>query len=381
MIKSKRFVLLFTPILIISLFYVAQNKGNSSDFCVRTFEQYAYYAPRQDIDKTYQPPESWQFVADMPLIQSPLTPYSVLKSRVSDNQQEIWISGYQGATKVVYVYHVDSHEWDVIYKPIEELFTSQDGTLWGQSLFHPFLYRFNELTRDFEPIDIVPDNRYSPKILLDENDVFWILMSYDGIYRYDSVNNPEISERVITLPDYWITEAVLSPEGSIFYEIDSDKGKYTFSAPEGSLYEFIPQENIVVDLELPNDPIPLFWGLLVDHLGQLWLGSSACRDTNKIWHIIHPDAEWYMEYAYSGNMTYVWIPGNLILESSDGRLWYTRFTDTGRKVDGMAWYNPNTREGCQFTTYFSPSIIEDHLQQIWVVLDNKLYKYALNSTK
>lgn len=381
MVKSKRFFLLCIPISVISLFYAIQNKGNSSDFCVRNFEQYAYYAPHNDIDnRDYPPSDSWQLVADMPLIQSPLAPYSVLKSRILDNQQEIWIGGYRGASRALYVYHVDSHEWDVIFKPIEKLFTPQDGTLWGQSPFHPFLYRFNELIRDFEPVDIVPDNRYSPKIILDENDVFWIFMSYDGIYRYNPVNNFEISERVITLPDYWIREAVLSPDGSIFYEIDSDKGKYTFSAPEGSLHQFTPQENVIVDLQLPSDPIPLFWGLLVDHLGQLWLGSSAYRDTNEVWHIIHPDAEWYMEYAYSGNLTYIWAPPEPILESSDGRLWFTRFADT-RTVDGMAWYNPDTREGCQFTNYFSPSIVEDNLQQLWVVLDNKLYKYALNSTE
>ena len=63
------------------------------------------------------------------------------------------------------------------------------------------------------------------------------------------------------------------------------------------------------------------------------------------------------------------------MESYDGILWYNKSLDDVI-ISGMAWFNPNTREGCMFTNIVS-NIIEDSDRQLWLAADGKLFKYQL----
>jgi hypothetical protein len=84
------------------------------------------------------------------------------------------------------------------------------------------------------------------------------------------------------------------------------------------------------------------------------------------WHLIHP----YPEQAFDHAGDYLWVPPSLLMESSDGKLWYNRYMDG--QGDGTAWYDPKTGEGCLFADYPS-TLIEDSKQQLWMAAGGKLY--------
>ena len=67
----------------------------------------------------------------------------------------------------------------------------------------------------------------------------------------------------------------------------------------------------------------------------------------------------------------------IMLESSNGVLWFDRFTDNSQ-VDGTAWYNPETGQGCMFTNLVS-TIAEDANHTLWFVARERLYKLSLGS--
>jgi hypothetical protein len=71
-------------------------------------------------------------------------------------------------------------------------------------------------------------------------------------------------------------------------------------------------------------------------------------------------------------------PPDPFLESSDGRVWFRidRSGDWHTLRSGIAWFNPATREGCWFTNE-GTQIQEDPQQNLWMVINDTLYKYDL----
>jgi hypothetical protein len=138
------------------------------------------------------------------------------------------------------------------------------------------------------------------------------------------------------------------------------------------LYQFVPKSNEIVLIDIPDGTWPIFTGMLVDHRDRLWLGAIGYREPNSEWKLIHPDPQEYFRHA--GDI--YWAPPSLMLESSNGILWYKKFLDDTR-ASGTAWYDPQTGDGCMFTN-LAVNIIEDSEQQLWLVADGKLYKAPLN---
>jgi hypothetical protein len=103
------------------------------------------------------------------------------------------------------------------------------------------------------------------------------------------------------------------------------------------------------------------------------LGATGYRETDGQWVLIHEEAAAFLERVDGGGYSYVWGPAILIKQSSDGRLWYTRYQDTSGWVDGTAWFDPDTQTGCQFTNRFG-SVVEDNEARIWFVADGILYR-------
>jgi hypothetical protein len=112
--------------------------------------------------------------------------------------------------------------------------------------------------------------------------------------------------------------------------------------------------------------------MLVDHKGRLWLGAMGYLDTNGRWRLIHPHPR--ENFKHLGEA--FWTPPTLILESSNGLLWYTDAKDMSGIGDGTAWYDPETRKGCLFTNLGS-YMVEDAERQLWMSADGNLYRYPL----
>lgn len=367
--------------------------------CIQSFHGYAYRAPHNIIREKVLPLPPWQIEATLPpqrfddhyvgLIQVALT-------RLTDGHQEIWITEYVHDDPAMAIYTPTDQTWEVISPYIGEtglyvrlLFVTDDGTVWGRTDWNPgqeyayletvpVLSRFSENTRRFElaegvlEIPLVQERDYfnSTKIVLDDHNIFWIFAENDGIYRYDPVT--QTTERQVDLPNSQVYAVSLSPDGSIYFEKNRWDGGLTYRLAENTLFQFFTETGAIAPIDIPDDEWPLFTGLLADRSGRLWLGSIGYRDLDGRWHLLHPNPNEFFDHLGQ----YYWFPPSLIRESSDGRLWFARFLDTG-EVDGAAWYDPSTGEGCMFTNQYA-EVVEDSEQQLWLMADGTLYRYPLN---
>lgn len=384
-----------------------------SNVCINSFQEFAYSGT--DIDqttevKTILPPFPWQVEAVLPTYDA--KGYSVLSvdteaTRSINGSQEVWILEHLSASEAGYsnknvfvVYQSESRNWKTVSADIQgsdlfvgDLFVTSDGSLWGQTVWDttprgqsdlqkiPILSKFNENTQRFEfaegvleiPWVLSSHNFFPwPQILLDDN-AFWFFVRNDGLYRYDP--SSQETEKRASLLNSNVTQTALSTDGSIYFEIYSEKiysKESFFRLSDGMLFQFFPKTNEIVPLDIPDGKWPVFTGMLVDHRDRLWLGAIGYQDLNGAWKLIHPDPQEYFEHA--GDI--YWASPTLMLESSNGILWYRKFLDDTR-ANGTAWFDPQTGEGCMFTN-LAVNIVEDTEQQLWLVADGKLYRHPFN---
>jgi ligand-binding sensor domain-containing protein len=68
-------------------------------------------------------------------------------------------------------------------------------------------------------------------------------------------------------------------------------------------------------------------------------------------------------------MDYRWKSPTILMESSDNRLWF-------ESENGLVWLDPSEGKWCWFTTVQS-NIVEDEEHNLWMIANEKLYKYPL----
>jgi hypothetical protein len=392
--------------------------------CIKSFQEFAYtfWDLRNEVGdvQVIVPSAPWKIEAAIPYQQTEgyyaPNKIDVALTRSTKEGREIWIeqrilstSQTPGSKRIFTIYEPASHSWKNVSANIEEteyyvsdLFISKDGGVWGSTTREyyrgdpapadkvPVLSKFNEHTQRFEfatgVLEIIPMIPNDPKlgwfpyfagidIVLDrKRDIFWIFAEKDGIYRYEP--NSQVTQKWLDQPDLKVySRLTLSSDGSIFVE-DFRPENMTepyFHLYEGSLFQFFPDTRELVQLKMPDEPWPSFSGWLVTQQGLLWLGAVGYLEPDGSWHLLHPDPA---DYFKSGGEQTGALP-YLMLESSDGRLWYQKFLDMGPQSEGTAWYNPETGEGCMFTN-LPVNIIEDSERQLWLVAGGNLYRYSLN---
>lgn len=333
----------------------------ASGECLTSYDTFAYQGPL--VDAGYHGDispilPSWQVEATLPPFEfegyypNYFLP-QIAFSRVH-NQQEIWIEGtvwregynddIPTSKWVITIYRPETQEWEYIESEIEDtglfvsgLFVMDDGTVWGRTVWDklvhepivssiPVLSRFNETTRRFEFAEGVlevprfEDERYfyGPRLMPDEQGIFWIFVSNDGIYRYDPVSLT--TEQRVSLPEFVFHSLALSSDGTIYIKRFSDLvygGETTFLRNVlGMLYQFIPETNEVLSVDMPDVELPFYNGMLVDHLGGLWLGSILYRESDSDWRILHPHPEEFLEILDNGSFSEIWGPPSPILWTS-----------------------------------------------------------------
>lgn len=380
--------------------------------CIKSFHEFAYSGLEPSLDgevKKIPPSPPWQIETTVPIHHVEGYVISSVDTEITRSigrRQEIWIAetlfetaGYNNKNVFV-VYQPKSQKREFVLADIgdsgffvENLFVTNDGSIWGKTVWDtihgqpdlekvPVLSKFNENTRRFEfakGVLEIPWTLFTynfspwPEIVLDNNGVFWIFAKNDGIYRYDPAT--QRSEKEADLLGLNVTQVALSPDGSIYFEIFNEKiysKESFFRLLDGMLFQFIPKTKEVVPLKIPDEPWPVFSGMLVDPMDRLWLGAISYREPDGEWKRIHPDPQEYFKHA--GDI--YWATPTLMLESSDGVLWYRKFLDLDLRAEGTAWYDPQTGEGCMFTN-IAANIIEDSERQLWMVADGKLFKYQL----
>jgi hypothetical protein len=352
------------------------------------------------------PGPPWQVEAGIPGGDHWYPGHWLMLARTNKGEQEIWI--YSNPEQTWSTYEVDTYvqvsvkdATFLVYRPasqswgevpaaigdtnliVRDLFLTSDGAVWGSiwswneppvPASAPVLSRFNDSSQRFEaviggveiPIVEKEGNPYRPAIVVDKEDVFWLFVGRDGIYRYDSKTG--ITDRQANLPDprIYYLRAALALDGSIYFA-----AVYPYLA-DGPLFQFIPATGKVVPVKIPEGPWTSGGGLLVDRRGRLWLGATGYMNAKGQWRAPHPTLQYF---TFPGDPS--WGRPTLIFESSNGLLWYYKYLDIGeRRGEGTAWYNPKTGRGCLFTNLIS-NIVEDDERQLWMIAEGKLYRYPL----
>jgi hypothetical protein len=312
----------------------------------------------------------------------------VILSRQVLGHSEVWIHISSGLEKDSYLafYRSDTNEWKVIPELIDTLIVDKKGTLWGSHSgvfgYAPQPYDVNvlsvydDLTNSFLPVEDVQHlpavierdaSSYYSRVVLGNDGMLWILVPADGIYKYDPSAGE--TQKLFDLPEAF-RDAKINSDGIIYvlfnnvYYRNGEQGhnyilKYydTKTGKQG-------EHALVYSLE----PYPTPLTLLIDHQGRVWMDNIAYLEENTLHQIVRsplfvsPIREQYNDYRYKR--------ADVILESSDGRIWFLH------RNNGMIWLDPEKGEWCWFTTYQS-NIVEDSEHNLWMVADGKLYKNSL----
>lgn len=313
----------------------------------------------------------------------------VIQTRAVKNYFEIWIRISRGVEEQSYLafYRTDTKEWTLIPELIDTLFVDHNNILWGaysgyrgysgETFTNGILSKFDENTLSFiseESLAHLPTvvkgdfgNHYS-QVILDENNIFWIVVPKDGIYKYNT--------RTKEIEKYFEISFVYSD-----IKISSDKVIYILlnmqSLSDGNLfnkvdlnfYDTKTRDADSISLNYLLEPYPFPNRILIDSKGSVWLDSIAYRTKSGEWYQIQRSPLFISGVKGSfGDFQYQ--TPEVILESSDGRIWFLH------SYNGMITLDPSTGTWCWFTTYQS-NIVEDTDHNLWMIADNKLYKLPL----
>ena len=297
----------------------------------------------------------------------------------------------------------------------DKLVQSKDGTLWGIGTDYgsgsspweyqnvkPLISRFSEATGRFEYLENIlhdVDARSGVKdVKLDSNGAIWILLDQrernDGTWRINkneipaglyqfNPNTLDISFFLALPDDISFREMTPVSDGSIWmlgYNYSNEKAVLSRYFPgTGELQPYQGTFSYIGEnIDFPNLAIPAESPLFLDSNDRLWVGTEGWLNnpasTRPKWYriiqppiFIHGSADnGYGGGGYGGFKRS--IPYGLN-ESSDGMFWFWASIGTVR-------LNPKIGEWCLFTTYSSP-VVEDSNHNLWMVADNKLYKYEL----
>jgi hypothetical protein len=379
----------------------------SDESCIASFDQFAFTVPKQKgLENRKQVPQApWQIEAEVPVEGDYLAEVEI--SRMVENTTEIWLSNTlygsdfnYSVSKPIYFlrYLPDAQEWTSVSAQVKHtdiyvdtLFVGPEGEIWGRNVWAydnpieqpPVLSKFDEAREEFvleKRMGEIPhgchhesttiDELIWDQVVLDQKGNFWIFACQDAVYRF----NPESGEvnRHADISGYeMIYQPTISVDGSIFFlqNILSEK------LVEGHLLRFSPETGTIKEVDIQKNRWLIPNGLLIDRRGRLWLDANGWVDPEGDWHTLNPRMRaLFREIMVSDQWVY-YYPPEVFFESSDGRLWF-RIEKSNQGVNyrtGMAWYNPQTSEGCWFTSE-STNIIEDSNQNLWMVVDGYLYE-------
>jgi hypothetical protein len=176
------------------------------------------------------------------------------------------------------------------------------------------------------------------------------------------------------LREYSLYDLHYDPNGSFFFDAFVD-GMGLDSM--GAVFQYTISTDEIKRVDLPHEKF--FSVRLIDGAGNLWLNDAyAWRTPEGDWQTFHPAPYKYWWYQEIRQYWRYYSPPDPFLESFDGRIWFRidRSNDGKNLRTGIAWFDPNTKEGCWFTSE-SARILEDLQHNLWMVVNGELYKYEL----
>jgi hypothetical protein len=339
---------------------------------------------------------------------------TVLATRQVNGDTEVWVQRYPRAeeeaqTYKFHVFQVNKQEWKTVPAGIDEsqifvhdLFVRSDGTLWGRNIasffsemsYQPVLSRYNDETGKFEVVEAtraIPNGTagrygqpYWTKTFLDSRGVFWFVVEGDAIYSFDVTS--QTVGRHSDLSNTYEIDVYQSMDGKIYiwhYPNNPTDSMPSFKMSKEEILRFDPETSLLETIAGPEMYWPNGGNLWIDSSYRLWMGATGWRDLGGTWHEIYPRPFLYFANMNTGNFHWG-SPAKIVFESSDGRLWFQRIVYEGADYEsanwGMAWLDPQTMQGCWFTSEYT-DIVEDQDHNLWMVINRKLYKSHLPSAQ
>jgi len=200
--------------------------------------------------------------------------------------------------------------------------------------------------------------------------VIWIFQQQDGLYSY----NPQSSElhHYKTSFDGIVQRMAISPDGLILF---SQEREGSWELEPGELVQYEPVSQTSRELSVPFFHWPDYGTLLYTYSGDLWIGIHGYLSEDDDWVLKSPNRFVYTNLGLDSER-FNWSHPELIFQSSNGYLWYSNSRWDSLGVSGAAWYDPESETTCWFTTE-PGNIVEDDQRILWMVIDNKIYKYEL----
>lgn len=358
------------------------------EYCLMTFEEFAYEGPR-DRNETRLPPRSPWF-EHMSLSQDAKeNDYHILDMEVvyqRENTTEIWLSAQQFfdtdiTERIWVIYKPDSENTQYLAAELEidernyfitELFVDGNGDIWGslelnrnldsaitvepsEAIYQPVLVYYNKMIRQFEVRDHIPAFPETQEftMLFDNNTNFW-LISDGGIISFDV--SQTIDNQQFDFPELDHVRATMSSDNTIYIQ-------NFFPVDSVVVNQFFPITGQLLPLPPLNQDWPAQNGLLVSNDGIVWLGASGYLSTNGKWQLLHTNVETHNQNV----VHYAAASPFPKLESSDGKIWFeSNFVDGYYNYVGTAWYDLQTSQGCMFTNLPS-TVLEDDSSTIWLL--------------
>lgn len=384
----------------------AKSPAAETQECIGDVEDFIYQLPTglfynipDDIEGVLPKP-SWEFVLEIPA--DSMDSYAYIETtREKDGKQEIWI--LTDAHYIVYQPELDEHfvvskhpqntsDIEQSALKVEQLVLAKDSRLWGRNTIDgslnglrqaPLFSFYNEEKKQFELIDsefqfkadLLQDwiscASYHERGLLvvnDFNDHFWVFHPTDGLFIFDPV--AQTINEFHELDNLRLCNAAITPDGTALLQKVEKWSSWRLD--EGEILKFDPNTKTLETVDRPFLPWPDYGKMVASNDGSIYLGIHGYYTTNGNWHLMNPHPVAYIDLGKS-SVTFNWQQPDLMSQSSNGYLWFSNIVHDSLGQSGTAWLDPETGEGCWFTSY-GGKVVEDSQGTYWIVVDGKLYK-------
>jgi hypothetical protein len=379
---------------IVSTGTTVMTSSNESEIssCIEPSEKIAFktsFDNKLDNNFIKEPPNPWELVETLPIqVEGSVFNLGPDPIRKVNDGQEIWISSnvFGVPDKInnkFIIYNENTKTWFEVLSAVGSsnifaglVYTTNNNLVWAVNGWYnlqndteprPFLSKYNETLREFEFVTKTQEIPFNNnKVILDDNNVFWVFVNDYAIYSYD-VFTEEIEQHA-SLQNIFVHEVELAPDGSIYF-VNLQTLQNGTSVKE--IFRFIPSNNLVEKVstyDLEKTQNRLFSNILIDKNESLWLGDLGWIESDGTSYALFRPNIFLTNIVWTGASSR-WSNPEILLESSDGRYWF-------RSSNGMASLDLKKGEWCWFTTYQS-NIVEDSDRNLWMIADNKLYKLPL----
>ncbi len=389
----KNVVAIFIAILILLIVIgctQTQPQNVAAIECYGTFDEFVAFPinfKRADDKPLPNYLSPWQFASERP---AEMHVSHMQFARHHDNREEIWfVDRLEGN---IVIYDIDKKSWKQFSGLIEEtdlyvydLFVTSNQTVWGRvhlpvnstnTSQATVLSKLNEDNQTFEFLDelaSIPfvnfDDYVRTSVFLDHEGIFWIAVSDDALYSFDTTRN-ELTTH-IQLNDVNVGSIVRAIDGTVYLTnraetklIDPDS-----NIPEGKVLAFQVDQNQFVPVPLPHERwIRRFSRLAITENDQLWLDTLGYIEQDESWHNVHPfpdDLNFHESDLH-------WATPYIVLESSNNLLWLNKYPDAG-----TAWYDRDSSIGCVISEE-SSDVVEDSQGNVWMLVGRSLYSLDLS---